>query len=334
VFINLSKYDLILQKILKPHNSVVTLGKLLQANHSTNSSLLQTQIFMNVCIVFILLAQDDHNRNYLKSQESFIAKLLSIFKTLERRSELNAKKKQDKQLISTITATRDQLLNTTASASASITPFLENNKAKQATNVSFTFGPDWSLTKKAVIELNDSLHALEYFLNLLDIPLYAETEMTPTCSSKLAPIKENSTAKMNEFKKFKSLDEHSKTVQPKLTSTSRALFDKKSGFHRMQMSNLKKAKALSTENCATQQIGTPKLPTEVTDCSEEFEDDHASICSNESYRSNTSISTIKSVASFHSEAPTMNSTVMASGVNRTFCKNASNLSIPKFGSKQ
>jgi hypothetical protein len=207
---------------------------------------------MNVCIVFILLAQDDHNRNYLKSQESFIAKLLSIYKTLERRSELNAKKKQDKQLISTITATRDQLLNTTASASSSSNPFLENNKAKQSTTVSFTFGPDWSLTKKAVIELNDSLHALKYFLNLLSIQLYSESEMKPT-------------------------------VHPKLTSTSRAIFDQKTSFQRMQMSNLNRAKALSTENCASHK---------------------------------------------------MNSLVMTSGVNRTFCKNTSNLSIPKFGSEK
>ncbi len=289
---------------------------------------------MNVCILFILLAQNGHNRTYLNAQESFVLKLLSIYKTLKNRSELHAKKKQDKQLTSTITATREQLLNTTASASSASLNSFDSNRSKICTTISFTIGPDWSLTKKEVIELNNSLHALEYFLNLLDISLYDESEMTPTCSSKLASIKENSTSKTSDFKKCKSLDEHSKTVQPKLTSASRALFDKKTGFQRMQISNINKTKTLSIDNFA-QELGTPKLTNQNFDCQEEFEDDHASICSNESYRSNTSISTIKSVASFHSEAPKMNSTVMqAMGANRTFCKKPSEFSIPKFGTKK
>ena len=326
VFINLAKYDRTVSKILKPATSLPILTKLLQTNHSTNSSIHQTYIFMHVCIIFILLAQDDHIAGYLKKQESFINKIVNIHSTLDRRNDLKMKKQHEKQIISTITASREQLLNTTASASSIMSALPE----KKNSTVSFTFGPDWVLAKnKTPVELHDSFDALEYFLNCLGLISAEATSKTPRRPSKLSAIQENSTAKASSLRQFKSFDESSKSAQPKMTSASKALFSKAV----LSKTNLFKGQNYQKHRSSISTMSSDKLTPDLN-LIDEFEDDHVSVCSNDSYRSNTSVSTIKSIASFHSEAPKMNSTVMVnSSGNRTFNKKLSAISAQKLAKK-
>jgi hypothetical protein len=185
---------------------------------------------------------------------------------------------------------------------------MDTNKSK-LTTISFTFGPEWSLTKKSLIELVDSLNALEYLLNLLGVQVENQ-DMTPRNAGQLGSIRENSASKNGSLKKFKTLDQ---TVTKPLSSASRALFNsakQKTPIH--------------------QKFSFVKNKTIDDFTEEEHDDDRASICSNESIKSNASIATIKSIASFHSEVPKMNSTVMsASNVNRTYNMRNSNATTSK-----
>lgn len=86
VFINLAKYTQTVQCILEPTGSLSILLNLLQAYQIANPS-----IFMDVCILFILLAQNEHLKSRLVNQESFIKKLTTINSTLKNRASIKQK---------------------------------------------------------------------------------------------------------------------------------------------------------------------------------------------------------------------------------------------------
>ena len=86
IFTNLAKYIETVIYVLEPDKSLFILVNLLVAYQSNNPS-----IFMDVCVLFILLAQWRTLSEHLLSQKNFIENLQTIYSKLERRDNLKKK---------------------------------------------------------------------------------------------------------------------------------------------------------------------------------------------------------------------------------------------------
>lgn len=159
ILINLSKYTQSVEYILQPPGSLNILSNLLQAYQSTNPN-----IFMDSCIIFILLSQNESIKNYILRQDNFINKLRGIYAVLERRATLREKR---------CSLGSKEQLNSTLGLSVST--------SKKSLTILFTFLPEWSLAKKRSIELVDPLGALDYLLTVIDAH---EQPVTNSLSSK------------------------------------------------------------------------------------------------------------------------------------------------------
>lgn len=127
---------------------------------------------MDVCILFILLAQSPLLSAHLTNQESFVKKLLSLHALLERRAIFKLKNASSTMGISGPTTSSS--LNCSIISQASTTSSVMTMPKKGVISASFTFSPEWSLIKKVVINLPDQLSALEYLLNTLKIKFEKE----------------------------------------------------------------------------------------------------------------------------------------------------------------
>jgi len=122
---------------------------------------------MDVCVLFILCVQAAPLRDHLVAQESFITKLLGLHKIIARRTQLKLKNLANGNPSAA-------LLNVTCLNTSSVATATATNVSgcisvikKGNASVAFTMQPDWSLSKKALIEFPDQLSALEYLLNTL-----------------------------------------------------------------------------------------------------------------------------------------------------------------------
>jgi hypothetical protein len=89
ILINLAKYAQTCQHVIGKDHWIGILLSLLQAYHLSNPS-----IFMNVCALLILLAQNESNKQRLLAHEGLVKKLHTIFQILSRKANL----KQNKQI--------------------------------------------------------------------------------------------------------------------------------------------------------------------------------------------------------------------------------------------
>lgn len=118
---------------------------------------------MDVCVLFILLVQSKPLSDHLNNQDCFVKKLQSLHTILERRHMIKMKgnvsgASQSANLAATAT------MNSTLSGGTSS---LYSLPKKGNAGVLFTMSPEWSLSKKSMIELPDQLTALEFLLNSL-----------------------------------------------------------------------------------------------------------------------------------------------------------------------
>ena len=144
ILTNLAKYSKTLVCVLKPHKSHSILVNLLETFQSSNPS-----IFMEVCVLFILLAQFRSLSEHLLCNENFIKKLQTIYSTFERKASLKIGLTVSKsQLNSTLNKSYATNLCTSSTAS-----YL----SKKPASVAFTISPEWSLSKKQSIELIEPL---------------------------------------------------------------------------------------------------------------------------------------------------------------------------------
>jgi hypothetical protein len=93
-------------------------------------------------------------------------------------------KQQQSQIMSTIIASKDQLLTNSASLNTTYSkvPAACTSNGKKLMNVTFTFAPEWNLNKKdSNIQLLEPLGALEYLVNMLDLDF--KNELSSTASS-------------------------------------------------------------------------------------------------------------------------------------------------------
>lgn len=167
IFTNLAKYKETVCQVLEPEFSLVVLSNLIQSYQSSNPA-----IFMDVCILFILLSQSPLLSAHLTNQESFVKKLLSLHALLERRAIFKLKNASSSMGISGPTTSCS--LNCSVISQASTTSSVMTIPKKGVVSASFTFSPEWSLIKKVIINLPDQLSALEYLLNTLGIKFEKE----------------------------------------------------------------------------------------------------------------------------------------------------------------
>ena len=309
IFTNLAKYSETVVYVLEPDNSLFILVNLLVAYQSSNPS-----IFMDVCVLFILLAQWSTLSEHLLSQENFIKKLQTIYSTLERRANLKTKSTvSNPQLNSTLNA--GSASNVCASSTTS-------SLSKKTASVSFTISPEWSLSKKQSIELVEPLGALEYLLSVLGVRIEPSPAKQPSAPKtpkrrSLNPAKELSAQKKLEKAmsiecdlgpNLNEVSKSRKTINRFPTTKTPIKAQSKSG----SKTSLSKAKNVEPPKAATNvhSADTTDLLT-----LEEF------LCesSNESCLIDT---TIKSVASFHVDKPKMNSTSIFTSKNPTFMKSS------------
>lgn len=155
IFINLAKYTETVCQVLEPSYSLAVLSNLIQSYQSSNPA-----IFMDVCVLFILLVQSKPLSDHLNNQECFIKKLQSLHTILERRHLIKMKGSN-----TAIAQAQIASMNSTMSG----TPSLYSIPKKGQIGVLFTMSPEWSLKQKSMIELPDQLTALEFLLNSLGI---------------------------------------------------------------------------------------------------------------------------------------------------------------------
>ena len=334
VFINLAKYPTTASRVLEPANSIPILIKLLDTNSSINPTIYQFNIFMNVCILFIILSQYELIvRFVIAHEQSFVKKLQHMYPVLERRTHLKLKKQQEKQAAATISSSKDQLMN---SSYIPATP--GNLETKKGCSATFTFEPEWSLTKKASVEFTELFGAMEHLLSAYEIKINVEPALaTPMRNSSVGSISELSSKKSRKEECGMGTPTRNSSLGSisELSSNKKGRKDELDGeksengekveskvSRNLSMKYQSQIKSISSLKTAGQN-GRPflikqsntrsmrKAHMEAQSSSEMEQldyDDHISICSNESYRSTASNTTIRSVASFHSERPRMNST--------------------------
>ncbi len=124
---------------------------------------------MDVCVLFIILCvQAKPLRDHLVAQESFITKLQCLHKTIYRRTHLKFKNMTSINSCAS-TPVNTSCLNSTVVITPATSVTGTSVPKKGNASVAFTMEPDWSLSKKALIEFPDQLTALEYLLNTLGI---------------------------------------------------------------------------------------------------------------------------------------------------------------------
>ena len=163
VFINLSKCDDTCGHIVDldekskeviHSNGLTTLLALLQSFHLSNA-----HVFMHVCVLLIILASNEKLEGLRACllQQVNLKKLLLLYSTLERRSNLKLK---NKRISSVLPSSTQDVLNDSVSSTSSISSISTANCLIQK----FSLEPDWSLSKKSFIQLNDPQSALYYLL--------------------------------------------------------------------------------------------------------------------------------------------------------------------------
>lgn len=313
IFINLGKYSLTCQRILEPPPALTILTNLLQAYQTSNPA-----IFMSVCVLFILLVQDESIKSHLLNNDLFIKKLIQIHSILDRRANLRMRNNQQNQSTTSSNIPKEQILNTTVVISTN-----NANTNKSSSHILlFTIAPEWNLVKKQNVELIEPIGALNYLLNVLEID---PNQISLTGSS--SNLQNLDTVSTKTPKKFSQVKEKSSTLKKSEENVSAkklknqinainnltAMASSGVAIH-IKQSSTRKSKAslkLRLDHLGIQQSekinnATMLISNDLTDGHND--DDHISICSNESYRSTTSNTTIKSIASFHSDKPQMNST--------------------------
>lgn len=274
ILINLSKYSQTVEYIIASTDSCMILLNLFQAYQSSNPN-----IFMDACIIFILLAQHEYIREFILEQENFVKKITSIHSVLERRASFTRERQTSKGCLNS----KDQL-NSTLNVGL-------HSSSKKTLVLSFCFMPEWSLAKKEPIELVEPLGALEYMMKSLGISI--DTCVGPTLSTK-TPKKSLSSS---------AIDKSGKKSSVKTKPVPKPHLNKQSNKQLFKESNEPKVithSVFRTEQISSETLGEP-----------EFDDDHFSITSNESYRSVSSVTTVRSISNLDTELPKLNSTIVS-----------------------
>lgn len=284
ILINLSKYSQTVEYILSPAGSCLLLLNLLQAYQSSNPS-----IFMDACIIFILLSQHEAISEFILRQDNFIKKITSIHSILERRATFT----RDRQTSKGCLIGKDQL-NSTLNIGL-------NSNSKKTLVLSFSYMPEWSLAKKKSIELVEPLGALEFMMKNLGIEI--ETfggQLGKTPKKSLSSSAIDKSGKKSSAKPKSAYQAKQKTHLSKPTN--------KQLFKESQEPKVTTYSTFRMENFGPEQLFDP-----------EFDDDHFSITSNESYRSVSSVTTVKSISNLNSELPKLNSTIASSNNSKRKC---------------
>lgn len=329
IFINLAKYNETVCQVLQPQTSLSNLINLIQSYQSSNPV-----IFMDVCVLFILLAQNEPLAAHLLNQETFVKKLQSLHTVLERR--VIFKKKSLNYTSVTLSGnanlnTSSIMPSTSGSSSSNVgnhgnTPnLLAIPNKKGIVSVSFSMTPDWSLQqKKTIIELPDQLSALEYLLNTLNIKYEKEICVTGTKT----PIK----SKANSL--FRNNDKDtlsSSKSNPLIAKSSQCSKTARSSIFKNTASSLLKSAHVGKSSSATNFQKASFIPIQKTNLKilldnltlesspDNFEShilgDESSVGSSDCMLGMHDM-TVKSMASFIEE-PKMNSTIMVSNADST-----------------
>jgi hypothetical protein len=193
IFINLAKYSQTYEFILSNAQSMNIFMNLLQAYYVSNAN-----IFMNVCIIFIILAKYESTKNYLIEQDGFIKKLEGIYQALERRAQYSHK----------IPNAKDMLANNV----------IETSTVKKNTIISFSLSAEWVLAKKEYFEVVNSIGAMELLLRLLNsnfVPASSLQQQQQQHSSSNLTLG-SKTPRKNAILQQKSIDSANK---PKIPTT-------------------------------------------------------------------------------------------------------------------
>jgi hypothetical protein len=200
ILINLAKHKRTAQCVLEPANSLSVLISLLQAYSTSNPV-----IFMEVCILFIILAESESSdvAKQLAAQETNMKKIQAVHALLERRANF-------RQRHTGVVQQQQQL------GASSVACGANNSTVAKKLAVSFTMAPEWSLNKKsALITLQDPLAALDHMLNSLNIkmaspnlqnalgsqPCISTVLQTPKSSASLSRSEKWSSSKMKPSSK-------------------------------------------------------------------------------------------------------------------------------------
>ena len=187
IFINLAKYSETCEFILKSNSWSNIFMSLCTAYHTSNPL-----IFMNVCIILIILCKYEVCRKFLLEQDGFLKKLEIIYGNLDRKAKLSLK---------------------VPNASEILANKVTEHTVKK-TQISFTLSPEWSLARKDSITVVNSLGALEALLHTLNI--------TPAVQSSAQQINSNlgNAAKTpRKMSMYVSESSHSCQKKPKMSSS-------------------------------------------------------------------------------------------------------------------
>lgn len=298
IFINLAKYSETVCQILEPQYSLVVLSTLIQSYQSSNPV-----IFMDVCILFILMSQSQPLAAHLTNQENFVKKLQALHTVLERRHILKLKSAGSSSISSSASTTN----NSSATQNmGSNTPVLFSIPKKGNVSVKFTMSPDWSLSKKSFIELPDQLSALEYVLNTLGIKYEKEVcgagTKTPIKARTNSLFKEN----MSSSKSSTSISK----LGVKIPTSEKVT--RKPGSVLTKSHSVNFNKEIPQRQTIKEQIN--EIENQIAD----HNDETLSVCAHDM--------TVKSMASF-TEEPKMNSTVMVDNITSNKTSSKSNPSL-------
>ncbi|CAF0864329.1 unnamed protein product [Brachionus calyciflorus] len=289
ILINLSKYSQTAEYLLRPAGSCLLLLNLIQAYQSSNPN-----IFMDACIIFILLAQNESIKKVILKHENFIKKITGIYSVLERRANFS----RDRQTSKGCLNSKEQL-NSTLNVGLS-------SSSKKSLVLSFSPAPEWSLAKRETIELVDPIGAIEYMMNSLNITSQVTSGM-PTSGK--TPKKSLSSSSIDKSGKKSAAKVKPQAKQAGAKTSTKQLF---------------KDNGRSESEIITKYKMEEETPVY---CETEYDDDHFSITSNESYRSVSSVTTVKSISNLNAELPKLNSTLIGSN-KRSGLKKSESVNFP------
>ena len=145
ILINIAKYKETAIDILNPSNSIGTLSNLVILYQSSS------RIFMDTCVLFILILKQEPLAKKLLSDKFFSQKIKHVYQNLsfnENKLQLN---------------TRLYYESTGIEHVSNDAPYLNKDR------VSFPSTPEWNLGKKEVIELISPLNAIKYTFERLSL---------------------------------------------------------------------------------------------------------------------------------------------------------------------
>ena len=296
IFVNLAKYSETVCEVLAPSLSLTILVGLFQAYHSSNPV-----IFMDLCVLFILLSQSPLLAEHLLNQESFVKKLQNTYSLLERRTAYKQKNStvNVSSSINNMNALNNSIViqNSSAKSSLCTTPLM--SVQKKNVSVMFSLTPEWSLCKKQLIELADPLAALQYLLDTLGIKVEKEFS-TPVKSKPNSLFREVMSSSKSSIALSKQHYKSIGSAEPS-NRVKNSMIKSQSANFKPTESYLVRQQVLRSEKTIRASIVRSEICENIFELQADLIDENMSMC--------IADTTLKSMASFIDE-PKLNSTTI------------------------